>query len=96
MTIQNKRLIGILLTVTVLLLIPLIAMQFTNEVKWSPFDFAVAAALLFGTGLLCELVIRNVRTVKYRIIFCVVLLTALLLVWVELAVGIFGTPFAGR
>jgi bacteriorhodopsin len=96
MLIQNKRLIGILVTVAILLLIPLIAMQFTNEVKWGPFDFAVAAALLLGTGLLCELVIRKVRTVRYRIILCVVLLTALFLVWLELAVGIFGTPFAGQ
>ena len=96
MAIQNKRLIGILLTVVILLLIPFIAMQFTNEVKWGPSDFAVAAVLLFGTGLLCELVLRKVRAVRYRIILCVVLLTALLLVWLELAVGIFGTPFAGQ
>jgi hypothetical protein len=61
MTIQNKRLTGILTTVAVLLLIPLIAMQFSPEVNWSPVDFAVAGVLLFGTGLSCELVLRKVK-----------------------------------
>ena len=93
---QNKRLIGIALTVLLLLLIPLIAMQFTDEVNWTVLDFVVAAILLLGTGLLCELVIRKINKIKYRIAICVVLLAALLLTWAELAVGIFGTPFGGH
>ena len=92
---QNKRLIGIIATVALLLLIPLIAMQFSNEVVWSLSDFVVMGGLLLGTGLLCELVLRKVKTVKYRIIICGVILVALFLIWAELAVGIFGTPFAG-
>ena len=96
MTFQHKRLTGILLTVAILLLIPFIAMQFTSEVKWSPPDFLVAAVLLAGTGLLCELVLRKVAKTGYRIALCAALLTALLLVWLELAVGIFGSPLAGQ
>ncbi len=92
---QNKRIIGIVLTVALLLLIPLIAMQFTNEVNWSFPDFVVMGALLLGTGLLCEFVIRKVKMLKYRIGICGAILVALFLIWVELAVGIFGTPFAG-
>jgi peptidoglycan/LPS O-acetylase OafA/YrhL len=92
---QNKRLVGIVLTVALLLLIPFIAMQFTNEVNWTLFDFMVAGVLLLGTGLLCELVIRKVKNIKYRLAICGVILIALLLIWIELAVGIFGTPFAG-
>ena len=95
MTFQNKRLIGIVLTVALLLLIPFIAMQFTDEVDWSLFDFAIAGVLLLGTGLMCELVMRKVKKIGHRIVICVGLLAALFLVWVELAVGIFGTPFAG-
>jgi Kef-type K+ transport system membrane component KefB len=92
---QNKRLIGIVVAVATLLLIPLIAMQFTDEVDWKPFDFVVMGILLLSTGLLCELVIRKVKRTKYRIIICGALLAALFLVWAELAVGVFGTPFAG-
>ena len=93
---KNKRLIGIVLTVVLLLLIPLIAMQFTDEVSWTVFDFVVAAILLLSTGLLCELVIRKINPIKYRIATCLALLAALLLIWAELAVGIFGTPFSGH
>lgn len=92
---QNKRLTSILLTVAFLLLIPFIAMQFTNEVNWTLSDFVVAGVLLLGTGLLCELVMRKVKSKDYRIGILVVTLVAFFLIWAELAVGIFGTPFAG-
>lgn len=51
---QNKRLIGIWLTVAFILLTPFIAMQFTHEVNWTVSDFIVAAILQTGTGLACE------------------------------------------
>ena len=95
MLVQNKRLTAIVLTATCLLLIPLVAMQFTDEVKWTLLDFIAAGFLLLGTGLACELVIRRVKAVNLRIAICMTLLTALVLIWIELAVGIFGTPFAG-
>ena len=91
----NKRFIAILATVALLLLIPLIAMQFTNEVKWSLADFVVAGVLLVSTGLACEFVLRKVKQLKYRIAILGAILVALFLIWAELAVGIFGTPFAG-
>ena len=93
---KNKRLIIIVSTVALLLLIPLIAMQFTDEVKWTLLDFIVAAVLLLGTGLICDLVIRKVNKTKFRIAICVAVLAMLLLIWAELAVGIFGTPFSGH
>ncbi len=92
---QNRRFAAIMLTSAALLLIPFIAMQFTNEVAWDGFDFAVAGVLLLGTGLVLELVLRVVKPIKYRLILCGVIFVVLFLVWAELAVGIFGTPFAG-
>lgn len=92
---KNKRLIGIVLTVVLLLLIPLIAMQFSDQWDWKLPDFIVMGVLLLGTGLLCELVIRKVKKIEYRILICGAILLALFLIWAELAVGIFGTPFAG-
>jgi len=94
-TMKNKRLTMILASVAIILLIPLIAMQFTNEVNWNVFDFVIMGVLLVTTGLLCELVLRKVKSTKNRIILCGVLLVALFLIWAELAVGIFGSPFAG-
>jgi hypothetical protein len=79
----------------VLLLIPFIAMRFTSEVDWNLADFVIAGILLFGTGLTVELVLRKVKKTGQRIAIVAVILFALFLVWAELAVGIFGTPFAG-
>jgi hypothetical protein len=95
MSFQNKRLIGIFLAVALLLSIPLIAMRFTAEVDWKLLDFAIMGTLLLGTGIMCEIVLRTVKSLTYRLLVCAVILLGLFLVWAELAVGIFGTPFAG-
>ena len=95
MIMQNKRLIGIMLTVALLLLIPFIAMRFTDDVNWNLSDFIVAGVLLLASGLICDLVIRKVNKIEHRIVICLVVLATLLLIWVELAVGIFGTPLGG-
>ena len=92
---RNKRLTSILLSVPVLLLIPLIAMQFTKEVNWTLSDFVVMGALLAGTGLIGEFILRKVRNKNHRLMLCGVLLLLFFLTWAELAVGIFGTPFGG-
>ena len=92
---QNKRLITILATAIALLLTPLIAMNFTNDVNWKILDFLVAGILLIGTGLTLEIILRKIKTLRYRILFGITLFVVLLLIWAELAVGIFGTPFAG-
>jgi succinate-acetate transporter protein len=81
--------------VAVLLLIPLIAMQFTDEVNWSMSDFIVAAVLLLVAVFTYELISRKVKAPTNRTILSVTLLIIFLLIWAELAVGIFGTPFAG-
>jgi len=84
-----------MLTVAILLFVPFVAMRFTDEVKWTPLDFTIAGVLLLGTGLVCELVMRKVKKIQYRIAVCAVILATLLVVWAELAVGIIGTRFAG-
>ncbi len=87
---QNKNILRIALAVALILLVPLVAMQFTTEVAWSLFDFAFAGALLFGTGLAFELITRKAGSIAYRAAAGVALLAALLLVWINLAVGIIG------
>ena len=92
---KNKRLIGIVITIALLLCLPLIAMQLTEDVNWTLFDFIVAGALLLATGLMCELVLRKVKKIAYRIAICSVILAVLLIIWAELAVGMFGTQLGG-
>lgn len=90
--IQNmvkSRVLWILLVAVLLLFIPFIAMRFTEEVRWTPFDFVVAGSLLLSTGLLFELVLRKIKDFKYRAIVSVFLLIMLLLIWADLAVGVF-------
>lgn len=93
---SNKRLIVLLLSAALLLLVPLIAMQFTHEVDWGLSDFFVAALLLYGTVLLIELVLRKVKNPWHRLVVCLAVLLVLLLLWAELAVGVFGSPLAGN
>jgi hypothetical protein len=42
-----------------IVLLPLVAMQFTDEVDWGLADFVLATALVGGTGLLLELAARK-------------------------------------
>ncbi len=84
---RNKNLMGIVLVTAFILLIPLVAMQFTDEVVWDLADFIVAGFLLFGTGLAYELVARKGGTMAYRTAVGLALAAALILVWMNLAVG---------
>lgn len=93
---KNKRQKIIIAAVPILLLIPFIAMQFTEEVKWTSLDFVLMGILLLSTGLFSEFVLRKVSNKKYRILLCISIIIGFLLLWAELAVGIFGTPFAGN
>ncbi|MFY0482237.1 hypothetical protein ACI6PS_06480 [Flavobacterium sp. PLA-1-15] len=92
---KNKRFMGILLAIAVLLCIPLIAMQFTNEVVWTLSDFIIAGILLLGTGIVIEIVARNVKEKTTKITMIIGTFIVLFLVWAEMAVGIFGSPIAG-
>ncbi|HPF52728.1 MAG TPA: hypothetical protein PK335_14195 [Draconibacterium sp.] len=92
---KNRRLAIILLAVPALLLIPFISMQFTHEIDWSLLDFAVMGGLLTVAGLFIELVLRKIKIKENRIALLAIIISVFLLVWAELAVGIFGTPFAG-
>jgi len=92
---ENKRFVFIMLVAAALLAIPIVAMAVTDEMKWGIFDFIVAGVLLFGTGLVIEAALRMLPSFKLRLIAVVGILAALFLVWAELAVGIFGSPFAG-
>lgn len=71
------------------LLFSAVAMQFTAEVNWGPGDFVLAAALLGLTGLGLELAARARLSRAGRIAAGGAILALLLVIWAELAVGLF-------
>jgi hypothetical protein len=84
------NIIGIMLAAALILLLPLLAMQFTHEVVWDLPDFAAAWALLVGAGLAYKLATRKAGNTAYRAGVGVAVATALILVWMNLAVGLIG------
>lgn len=74
----------------VILLTPLIAMQFTNEVNWTVGDFVFAGGLLLGAGVTYELAAR-VGNLAYQAGVVAALGTGILVMWVTGAVGIIGS-----
>lgn len=78
-----------------LLLLALLGNTFVKGWNWSVSDFLIAAVLLFGTAFFVNLVIRSKRKILSKLAICFVILLVLVLIWAELAVGIFGSPFAG-
>ncbi len=74
-----------------LLLLPWAAMQFREEVSWDGFDFLVAAVLLFGACGAFEVAARMSGHWSYRVAAGLAILAALLLVWINLAVGVIGS-----
>jgi uncharacterized membrane-anchored protein len=86
---RNKDIAGVFVVAAAILMIPLVAMQFSDEWDWNLFDFVIIGTLLIGTGLSMVLAARNVKNIYHRAAIIIALLAALLLIWVELAVGIF-------
>jgi hypothetical protein len=74
----------------VILLLPLIAMQFTSEVNWTVGDFVFAGGLLLGAGVTYELAAR-LGGFAYQAGVVVALGTGILTMWVTGAVGIIGS-----
>lgn len=91
-----KNIARIALVTALMLLVPFLAMQFGTGVVWTLLDFVTAGVLLFGTGLVYELIARTAIHPTRRIVLIIVVTLALLLVWADLAVGIFNIPgFSG-
>lgn len=75
--------------IALLLLLPLIAMQFTSEVSWTASDFIAAAVLLVGAGLAYEIVARYVLDHRRRASIAATIIAAVAVIWAHGAVGIF-------
>jgi hypothetical protein len=74
-----------------LLLLPAVAMQFTDEVNWTSEDFIFAGVMFAVVGGLYELTVRVSSSSTYRAAVGLGLLACFLLVWINGAVGIIGS-----
>lgn len=93
---RSKNILYIVLGTALILSVPLIAMQFTSEVKWGFSDFIIIGGLLLGAGLAYEFIASKVKNKTHRAVIAMVFVVAVLLIWAELAVGVFGSPFSGE
>lgn len=86
----NRLKLAIWGTAALLLLVPLVAMQFTDEVAWGPADFVVFGAMLAAACGAYELATHLSGSRRYRAGVGVAVLATFVLVWVNLAVGVIG------
>jgi hypothetical protein len=88
---QTKHIAYVALATTGLLLVPLIAMQFTNEVNWTAFDFLVGGGILLSSGFAFLSLLERSASIYYRLGAGLSVAAAFLLVWANLAVGFIGS-----
>ena len=74
-----------------LLLVPMIAMQATDEINWDETDFLVLGAMLLAACGAYELATRMTGNTVYRAAVGVAVVAAFILIWMNLAVGIIGS-----
>lgn len=81
-----------------MLSIPFFAMLLnaaSDSVNWSPFDFIIMGALVFGAVFAYEFLKVKVSKRSHRLILALLLFVFFLLTWAEMAVGVFDSPIAG-
>ena len=76
------------------LLLPLIGVIFFG-LDWNIFDFLIMGLLILFFSIAINLILNHLNSSKLRLILVLMLVILFLLIWAELAVGVFGTPFAG-
>lgn len=90
--VNTKNLLPVFLVPTCILLIPLAAMLFKVEGwAWDAADFIVMWFLVGGSILAYKLVSRTSANRAYRVAVGIAVVTGLLLVWINGAVGLIGS-----
>ena len=91
---MTSKTLFVILGITLgLLAVPAIAMFFSDEVNWGPGDFVVVGLLIFGLGTAIAFARKKAKRHPWVIALIVLFF---LLLWAELAVGVFGSPIAGN
>ena len=69
--------------------------MYLNDFNWSLVDFIITGILIFSCISLVDFFKRKYRG-KSKILAIIITVMVFILFWVELAVGIFGSQFAGN
>ena len=85
---RNWDIISVFVVTALILMLPLIAMQFSEEVDWKPGDFLIIGVILIAAGLAFVYTARRVDDAGRRLALAAAFFVALLYVWAELAVGV--------
>lgn len=94
--IQAKSIFRIGVITILLLLIPLVLNLTLSDFDWSLLDFVVAGILFFLLGISIEIIRKSKLFQKRKTLYIILVIVFFVLVWMELAVGIFNTPFGGN
>ncbi len=78
-----------------LLILPLVASFFSSEVRWSAMDYLIMGTMLLTVGVLIDLAQQHIKTRGTRLLVILGTLLLFVILWAEMAVGIFGSPLAG-
>ena len=79
-----------------LLLIPAVAMTLSDTVQWTWFDFSIMGLLLLSLGVGLRFILKKWRDSSSKWLYVFVAIVLFLVIWEELAVGIFGSTLAGH
>jgi len=90
---RSKVIAGVIVAV---LMLPVIGMMISENVNWSLADFVIAVILLSIVGLGVDFIYSKLKTRRARMVALMIVFMLFALVWGELAVGLFGTPWAGN
>ncbi len=90
------RVFKLMVSLYILLLIPFIASFLSDEVNWSILDYLVAVSILSAFSISVELALRFSKSMFTKLTAILLFLFLFALIWVELAVGVFGGAFSGN
>ncbi|CAD7802474.1 hypothetical protein CHRY9390_00934 [Chryseobacterium aquaeductus] len=81
---------------SLLMVAAFISNNFVEGFNWTGSDFLIATVLLFGTASFIYMIVSSKLSVRAKTIISIVIILTLVIIWVEMAVGLFGSPIAGN
>lgn len=83
-----------LIATAIVLLVPFTAGFFSEGVNWSLFDYVVGGVVIFSFSMAIAAVLKSAK-IRLKFLAVAAIVVAFVLLWAEMAVGIFGSPIAG-